>query len=66
MLKYPRLKELWKDQEIKDEIIELVYNFGQGDCYGVACSKYCCSMKSCGKAQEKAIDEMLLDEKEGE
>lgn len=61
MLKYPKLNELWKDEIIKNEICELIFHFGQGDCYGVACGKYCDS-RYCVEAQEKAINEMLEEE----
>ena len=37
-----KLRSLIKaDPSILDELAELIYEFGTGDCYRVACSKYC-------------------------
>ena len=58
------LKELYTvyGEELVDEIVTLVENNGQGDCYQTLCSKYC-SQASCFNAIKLVILEYLGEDK---
>lgn len=58
------LKELYKiyGEELVDELVAIIEENGQGDCYQTLCSKYC-SQASCFNAIKLVVLECLGEDK---
>lgn len=52
------LKEKYGDQLI-EELANLIYTNGTGDCYGVVCSNFCGGKLSCFEAIKLAVLDIL-------
>ena len=57
------LRELYDEfgDELIDEITDIVYHNGQGDCYNVECEKYCNSSTSCYNAIKKVVIDYVTE-----
>lgn len=59
------LRKLYDEygDELIDEITDIVYRNGQGDCYEVECMKYC-NTNSCFNAIKKVVIDFVTEIKE--
>lgn len=57
----PKLVKEYGEPLIK-EIAMIAFDNGQGDCYDVRCSEYCCTNKSCLWAIEQVVKDILKEE----